>query len=114
MTGIGYWDFVRLLPKVEACQGFVMTKHGTAVAKLVPVQKKASAPAAIAIFTRIWRAQCARHRIWYDQLRCDVRSRHSLALSPSCRLWRPDLEFWLYAWLRRRRKMLLRCSCPAP
>ena len=42
-----------LLEKVEGGQEIVITKHGTAVARLVPVKKKASAEERVAAIERI-------------------------------------------------------------
>lgn len=42
-----------LLEKVESGQEIVITRHGAAVAKLVPVQKKASAEERLAAIERI-------------------------------------------------------------
>lgn len=42
-----------LLKKVEGGQEIVITKHGTAVARLVPVKKKASAEERVAAIERI-------------------------------------------------------------
>lgn len=42
-----------LLERVEGGQEIVITKHGTAVARLVPVKKKASAEERVAAIERI-------------------------------------------------------------
>ena len=45
--------FSELLEKVEGGQEIVITKHGTAVARLVPVKNKASAEERVAAIERI-------------------------------------------------------------